>query len=136
MRHQHRYITLGLLFLTAALMLLNVFCNNSKQPEDPYLNHQDSVKYVGLETCRSCHNDIYQSFIQTGMGQSFELATRAKSAADFSKKHVVYDRFNDMYYKPWWKGDSMFVTEFRLKGKDTIYQRSEHVDYIIGSGQH
>ncbi len=117
-------------------MLLNVFCGNSKQPESQYLNHEDSVKYVGIETCRSCHNDIYQSFIQTGMGQSFELATRAKSAADFSKKHVVYDRFNDMYYKPWWKGDSMFVTEFRLKGKDTIYQRSEHVDYIIGSGQH
>ena len=136
MPFKHRYLTLSFLLLSAVVLLLNVFCGNSKQADGNYLNHQDSVKYVGIETCRSCHNDIYQTFIQTGMGQSFELATRAKSAADFSRKHVVYDRFADMYYRPWWKGDSMFVTEFRLQGKDTTYQRSEHVDYIIGSGQH
>lgn len=125
--------------LLAGIALLNIFCNSEtapKQPTSEYLNHNDTVKYVGIETCRSCHNDIYKTFIQTGMGQSFDLATRAKSAADFSKKHVVYDKFSDMHYMPFWKKDSLYIMEFRLLGKDTVHKRVEKVDYIVGSGQH
>ncbi|MES2780377.1 MAG: tetratricopeptide repeat protein [Bacteroidota bacterium] len=133
------YITI-LFLLMAVVLLLNVFCNSKPTAPSPetntYLNHNDTVKYVGIETCRSCHNDIYKTFIQTGMGQSFDLATRAKSAADFSKKHVVYDKYKDLYYTPSWKGDNFYITEFRLSGKDTIHKREEKVDYIVGSGQH
>lgn len=123
----------------AALLgiMLNVFCGDKQTTiETAYLNHHDTVKYVGIETCRSCHNDIYKTFIETGMGQSFALASKAKSAADFSRKHVVYDRFSDLYYMPFWKGDSLYISEFRLAGKDTVHLRTEKVDYIIGSGQH
>jgi len=139
MKRAPNIYTLGILLLMAVVLLCNMFCNSKSTAEatpNTYLNHNDSVKYVGIETCRSCHNDIYKTFIQTGMGQSFDLATRAKSAADFSSKHVVYDKFNDMYYTPSWKGDNMYITEFRLQGKDTIHKREEKVDYIVGSGQH
>src|SRR5207249_3228795 len=37
---------------------------------------------------------------------------------------------------PFWNNDSLFFKEFRLSGKDTIYQRTENVNYIVGSGQH
>lgn len=138
-RTHNTYITTMFLLL-AGIMLLNVFCDSKptapKSAPNTYLNHNDTVKYVGIETCRSCHNDIYKTFIQTGMGQSFDLATRAKSAADFSKKHVVYDKYKDLYYTPSWKGDHMYITEFRLSGKDTIHRREEKVDFIVGSGQH
>lgn len=125
--------------LMAGVAMLNVFCSRDAKPQSSgpeYLNHNDTVKYVGIETCRSCHNDIYKTFIETGMGQSFDLATRAKSAADFSSKHVVHDKFNDLYYLPFWKRDSLYIMEFRLSGKDTIHKRIEKVDYIVGSGQH
>ena len=46
----------------------------------PYLNHSDSAKYVGMNSCRSCHQDIYNTFIKTGMGSSFGLADKSKSA--------------------------------------------------------
>ena len=39
-----------------------------------YKNHHDSVKYVGKETCKTCHVDIYNSYLETGMGKSFERA--------------------------------------------------------------
>ncbi len=129
-------------FLWFAAILIGIsfqiFCNSNESTtiESKYLNHNDSVKYVGMQQCRACHADIYNSFIETGMGKSFDLATPQKSSADFTKHHVVYDKFKNMYYHPYWKNNTMYIIEFRLEEKDTIYKRTEKVDYIIGSGQH
>lgn len=124
-----------------SFLFLNIYCNSNSSNKiisfkDEYLNHDSSVKYVGIETCRSCHPSIYNSFIQTGMGQSFNIASRQKSAAEFSEHTVVYDKSSDMSYHPFFKNDSMYIMEFRLENRDTIYKRIEKVDYIIGSGQH
>ncbi len=120
--------------------MVSVFCgteqNTTATNTSPYLNHNDTVKYVGMQQCRACHEGIYKTFIETGMGKSFDLATKQKSSADFSKNHVVYDKFKNLYYHPYWQNNNMYIMEFRLKGKDTVYKRAEKVDYIIGSGQH
>lgn len=127
--------------IISGVSFCNLFCNSSTSTKDIsastiYLNHDDSVKYVGIETCRSCHTSIYNSFIQTGMGQSFNLATKHKSVADFSKKQIVFDKFSGMSYYPFFDGDTMRILEFKIEKKDTVYKRIERVDYIIGSGQH
>lgn len=115
----------------------NQFKNNEKKTSnDKYLNHSDTARYVGMDQCKLCHQNIYDSFIQTGMGKSFEHASKQKSSAKFDKHTVIYDKYSNFYYHPFWEGDSMKIMEFRLKGKDTIYKRIEKVDYIIGSGQH
>lgn len=101
----------------------------------PYLNHSDSAKYVGMNTCRLCHQDIYNTFIKTGMGKSFDIATKTKSSGDFSKASV-YDKIADLHYKAYWAKDSLFIKEYRLGHNDTIHERVEQVNYIIGSGQH
>ncbi len=100
-----------------------------------YLNHADSARYVGINTCRQCHPAIYNTFIETGMGKSFDLATRTKSAGDYHTS-VVYDRVGDFHYKAFWDRDSLRFLECRLQGNDTVYKRLETVNYIIGSGQH
>ncbi|MFI5141909.1 MAG: tetratricopeptide repeat protein, partial [Bacteroidia bacterium] len=101
-----------------------------------YLNHADTARYVGINTCRLCHQSIYNTFIKTGMGKSFAGATKQKSAGDYQHS-VIYDKFSDFYYKSFWgKNDSLYFLEFRLQGKDTIYKRLERADYIIGSGHH
>lgn len=100
-----------------------------------YLNHSDSAKYVGINTCKLCHQDIYNSFIKTGMGQSFDLATKHKSVADYTHS-TLYDKFTNLHYSAQWKGDSLFFTEVKLEGKDTVFKRTEQVNYIVGSGQH
>ncbi|MCC6582024.1 MAG: pilus assembly protein TadD, partial [Phycisphaeraceae bacterium] len=78
----------------------------------------------------------YETFIETGMGKSFDHATKKKSSAKFDKHSVIYDKHSDLSYLPFWSGDSMMILEFRLDGKDTVHKRVETVDYIIGSGQH
>ena len=68
------------LFLIMFSFLLS--CTNSSVTEVDkseyhiYKNHHDSVAYVGKETCKTCHFDIYKSFIETGMGQSFSINTK------------------------------------------------------------
>jgi predicted CXXCH cytochrome family protein len=130
-----------LYFLLSALLVL-ASCSSSTEQEKKqvdasgFLNHHDSAKYVGINTCKQCHSNIYETFIKTGMGQSFEVASKQKSAAVFGKDAVVYDQFRNYYYHSFWSRDSMFIKEFRLQGLDTIYQRTEKVNYIIGSGQH
>ena len=101
-----------------------------------YLNHSDTARYVGKEVCRNCHYDTYENFIHTGMGLSFDKASKSKSSANFHPDSVLYDSYRDFYYKPYWKNDSLVLLEYRLEGKDTIFSRQERVHYIIGSGQH
>ncbi len=90
-----------------------------------------------MDVCRGCHPGVYETYIQTGMGQSFGTATREKSAADFAPSHaIVYDTALDYYYKPFWAHDSFFIMEYRLDGRDTVHKFIQRVDYVIGSGQH
>lgn len=134
-----------LIILTAVVLLLPAFFCNSPE-EKPVVQegssawrnvYDTSIQYVGMEKCRTCHEEVYQTFIQTGMGQSWDYATHVKSAADFSPEHaLVYDKELDFYYKPYWKGDSMYIMEYRLEGKDTIHKLVQRIDYIVGSGQH
>lgn len=100
-----------------------------------YLNHSDSAKYVGINTCKLCHQNIYDTYIKTGMGKSFDIATKAKSVGDY-KHATIYDKIGDFYYKAFWEKDSLRFLEYRLKGKDTLFKRLETVNFIIGSGQH
>jgi tetratricopeptide (TPR) repeat protein len=133
----------GIVALLIAIIVLMAYCGNpttekkaSTNNTTTYLNHSDTAHYVGMSQCKLCHQDIYNSFIQTGMGKSFEHASKDKSAAGTSKHKVLYDKYTNFYYYPFWDKDSMKIMEFRLEGKDTTHKRIETVNYIIGSGQH
>ncbi len=114
------------------------FDTQHKQQIGPqvYASLQDSTFYVGMNTCRQCHPAIYDSYVQTGMGQSFDKASHQKSAAHFDVNSGVMDSVNGYRYHPYWQNDTLFVLEYLLRGKDTTYRRKEKVDYIVGSGQH
>jgi len=53
------------------LIILIFSCKNEniseykEIPDEIYFNHNDSVQYVGKETCKQCHLEIYNSFMQT-----------------------------------------------------------------------
>jgi tetratricopeptide (TPR) repeat protein len=136
-----QYVFLLLSALAFVVVSTSIYCTNSPQQQSTnnkqltYLNHHDTVKYVGMNTCRACHADIHSTFIHTGMGKSFDKASKEKSSANFSHS-AVYDKFRDFYYQPFWQGDKFYIKEYRLEGKDTIHSRLEQVNYIVGSGQH
>lgn len=134
---RHRYFLLAPLPLFALVVLIAMRCTQpAAKTELEWLNHHDTVKYVGIATCTSCHPDKADSFQHTGMGRSFGLATPERSAGNFSNHEPVYDRWLDLYYYPYWRDGKLMVDEFRLSGRDTIHKRTETIRYIIGSGHH
>ncbi len=134
----------AVLSVLALVALLFSYCadhvgtdEGAEQAEtSPWLNHHDSVKYVGMATCKQCHADKHETFIHTGMGLSFDSASREKSAARFHSIHPVYDSFSNFYYLPFWRDNTLFIKEYRLENSDTVYAREQRIDYIVGSGQH
>lgn len=129
-----RFLLIALI-LGCGVSLSVIQCSRAKADEAYFLNLNDTVDYVGMETCKKCHQGHYETFLETGMGSSFGLATKEKSKALFGTS-PVYDSKKDMYYLADWVGDRMRITEYRLMGTDTVHKRSEWVTYIIGSGHH
>jgi hypothetical protein len=128
-----------------AITLPAFFCRNPAAKDEAgtqqtslWQNVYDTnAHYVGMQTCRGCHEPVYETFMQTGMGKSFGLATKEKSAADFSPAHaLVYDSVLDYYYRPYWDHDSLMIMEFRIENGDTVHKLVQRVNYIVGSGQH
>jgi predicted CXXCH cytochrome family protein len=101
-----------------------------------FLNLDDSVEYVGMNACKECHYQIYRSYLGTGMGQSFDTASPRKSAAVIGEDSVIHDPYANLSIKPYWKGDSLMVREFREVNGMVVHERTEYVDYVVGSGQH
>ncbi|HYC28110.1 MAG TPA: hypothetical protein VEB42_04825, partial [Chitinophagaceae bacterium] len=136
--------SLVLILVVTAIVLPAFFCSSPEKTEaetefsSAWLNVYDTtVHYVGMQKCRACHEAVYQTYIQTGMGQSWDHATKQKSAANYTPGHtLIYDKDLDFYYHPYWKGDSLYVMEFRLEGKDTTHKLIQRIDHIVGSGQH
>lgn len=129
--------TLLCIILFTGFAAFNWFCSRKQSATvQTYAGLSDSARYVGMNTCKGCHPNVHDTYIHTGMGQSFDIAHKAKSSADFSQHPVIYDEYRDFYYAPSWENDSLVFLEFRLEGKDTVYKRKETISYIVGSGQH
>ena len=109
---------------------------NNNVSQAIYLNHNDTVKYLGIESCKDCHYNNYISYLRTGMGLSFDSATKLKSASVIGLDSILHDNYNNLYFRPYWDRDIMKVNELRLDGVDTLHSRTETVDFIVGSGQH
>lgn len=137
---------LVILFLICLSIFLVVKCQFDQtevdkpitaQTVETYLGHNDSVSYVGINTCKQCHQDKFESFSRTGMGSSFAKADTNKSVAQVDGHQLIYDKYLDYYYRPFWNENEFLLEEFRLgPSGDTIHSKKVGVDYVVGSGQH
>lgn len=129
-------IIILILFLSFVLGM-NLRCKtDSSSQTNRYASLDTSNYYTGINACRDCHSNIYDTYIHTGMGLSFDHASPEKSSADFDHHRPVFDSTRNFYYLPYWEDDSLRIMEYRLQGKDTTHQRIETITYIVGSGQH
>jgi tetratricopeptide (TPR) repeat protein len=103
--------------------------------DNVYVNTKPEVKYVGSEACRSCHLEIYETYLDSEMGRSMTKLGADDIIESFPQKKAVYDSSKNFYYEMIRKGDDFYQREYRLddKGK-VVHERTMKADYVIGSG--
>lgn len=134
-----------MILVAFALLLagLNWYCGSGtvREQQEPamrkaYAGLTEGATYVGMTTCTGCHAGIHETFRHTGMGLSFDTASREKSSAVFNETSVVNDPYKNLSYHAYWRNNELRFLEFRRNGKDTVHRREEKVACIVGSGQH
>lgn len=136
------------IFILAVTVLVAILCLQSQKTVEnnestdsaqnsTFWGLGDSVSYVGMQTCGGCHVEIYQSFQHTGMGQSFGLANKEKSAGNFENHPVVHDSYSGFSYRVFWQHDTLKIQEYSIDDHgDTLLGMIVPASYIIGSGHH
>lgn len=105
--------------------------------EDHYLfkNISKNAAYVGSKVCRSCHSDIYETFMQTGMGRSLYEPFETNTVENYEHGNIIYDRKSNFYYRMYEENGKYFQEEFRKNAAgNKIYSRTKEVKYVVGSG--
>lgn len=128
---RHRF-SIG--YCLAGICILLICAIRCSQSAKTYQNLSPEISYTGIQSCQPCHKKIYDSFIQTGMGKSLYPPDPTQIIEAFGPNVNVYDPKEDFYYHPFWANDQLFIREYRLADEDTVFERTELVDYIVGSG--
>lgn len=68
------------------------------------------------------------------MGRSLYAPDPDNIIEKFGEEAVVYDKYSDLYYEPFWNNNKMYIREYRLAEGDTTHDRTEEVSFVVGSG--
>lgn len=120
--------------LIVSLTLTAVLAVQCATRPTQYVSLTQEVEYVGRESCQPCHQKVYDSFVETGMGKSLYRPDQENVIERFGPEEVVGDPNKNFLYWADWKGTDMYIHEVRLENGDTIHRRTEKVNYVVGSG--
>ncbi|MGH9674460.1 MAG: cytochrome c3 family protein, partial [Bryobacteraceae bacterium] len=117
--------------LVAALLLTGRQLRQRSAPPVP------SADYVDSRACAGCHQQIYKSYQQTGMGRSFYVPRPGKMVEDFERRNTFHHKASGEYYQMYLKEGRYFQRRHQVgfDGRETnVLEREIH--YVIGSGNH
>lgn len=93
-----------------------------------------AATYVGDSACMRCHGTIAAAYARTWKAHSLLPVTPHLPRIEDFTQPAVYDPHSRFYYRAQWEGDSLYLYEYRVQGRDTGYLRRERVDFVVGSG--
>jgi hypothetical protein len=106
---------------------------DQRRAERPFERHDG---FLGPESCRECHAEIYDSFIETAHFKTSRLPKPEEFIADFSSENnELITSHAGMSYEMEQRGDEVFQKVLLEKDGKT-YQHEERIDIVTGSGNH
>lgn len=100
-----------------------------------YLNANQTTKYTGTESCKECHEEVYEAYMNTQTGHSMSKVSENNLIENFPQDYTVYDSSKNFYYKMFKKDGKFYQKEYRLDPNgNVIHERWMEAQYIIGSG--
>ncbi len=123
-----RIFLIMLSFVSIVFFLCRCIQNDTKQTSHSVPAYN---QYAGSAACRSCHQDIYETHLQTFHHQTSALASEKNIKGSIEPgKNTFYFR-PDLYISVEKKGDQLFQTAYQ-QGVEKI---SRPFDFVIGSGK-
>ena len=101
------------------------------RPESDFLNTAPGVKYVGTDTCQSCHADVHAGFLQTRHSRSMSDASQQNSVAasiEHPESGYAYETRTEQ------GGQLVHCERVLLDGREET-PREILVKWVVGSGR-
>ena len=94
-------------------------------------------KYVDARICASCHAQIAQDYLRTGMGRSLVRPTPANSVENYAGNKEFYHALSDTHYAMISRDGVYYQRRWQIGfgGKESNVEETK-IDYVIGSGNH
>lgn len=100
-----------------------------------YVNANLQVEYTGTESCKECHEEVYEAYINTPSGHSMSKVTEDNIIEKFPQDYIVYDSSKNFYYEMFKEDGKFYQKEYRLDPDgNKVHERRMEAQYIIGSG--
>lgn len=118
----------------SSITLLVVFfvkCINNDEDKKISIRNAKGQEYTGTETCRSCHQAIYDSFLTTAHHLSSAIASEDNVRGSFASGRDIYT-YDSARKVVLQEGRNGFYQMAYVNGE---LERSERMDIVIGSGK-
>jgi hypothetical protein len=118
------YAAISVLFLWLPLTIANPRAG---------LHRQDRTSNSRIQSCRTCHQAIYDTYLQTAHYRTSAPASSESIKASFSEGHnTLRTRSETIYFRMENRADGFYQTGFDLTRN---LARIERIDLVIGSGR-
>ncbi len=101
-----------------------------------YRNTAPGVAYAGSKACAQCHQEVYDQFTRTGMGQSMARGSDSSQIDKVSSPVNLFDQKIDRHFSVYRKGSDLYQSEYELdaSGKK-VFEQTYRLAYAVGAGE-
>ncbi len=121
-----------------ALLLCLIAVGGCSRPASQAVTTTDAAAYVDSRRCSGCHAAIANSYRQTGMGRSFNRATKAiLNVEDFAHNNRLDHHLSQRRYQMIQRDNRYFLRRNQVGygGREANVMEKE-IHYVMGSGNH
>src|SRR5713226_9428794 len=94
-------------------------------------------RYVDPATCATCHRDVTEAYLKTGMGRSFFRPRPENTIEDYARSSPFYHKASDRYYQMVERDGKYYQRRYQIgfDSRETNVVEKE-IHFVMGSGNH
>jgi Flp pilus assembly protein TadD len=131
------YIRLAIVVISLIVVVLFTVLFIQRHDQNKSTSQISNSGYVDPASCANCHEQIVETYRQTGMGRSFHRLNPKQTGEDFQNRNTIHHQPSGMTYTMLERDGAFYESRQTAdyEGRPTEpYEK--RIDYVIGSGNH
>ena len=122
-----QHVTLAVISILGFLVSFSFLAAADRPEETPY--------FVGPQSCQPCHQEIYDTYVQTAHFKTSQTADEHSIKGSFAYgRNILRTRDPNVYFGMEKRQNSFYQTAYR-SAESLVGSRRERFDLVIGSGR-